>query len=386
MAVGNSFVFAVLPPVGRGYGLTELQISLIISPAAVVFVLGSGIWGRVSDRVGRKPLIVTAVIATGLATVALGAVLAAREAGALAIGVTFLLLMLIRVAFTAFGSAMMPCSQAYVADRTSHARRTASLAVVGAGFPFGLVCGPALVAATSGFGTEVAFYVSGGLSLATLPFVLILLSEPRHHRPQRTAGSARTPVGQIAALLGVLAMVFTIYGVILQVTGFRIADRFGFDGPAAARNTGIALMVAAATLVAAQLVVARLRLSPAANGRTILVGLIGVLVPVVGMAFATAYWQLVLAMAIMGAGFGAAIPATIALLTLMAERAQDQGRVGGLSAAALGSGFIFGPPAASLAYNAAPWGAYAVGAALTVATIGLAVFAAPRAYAFMRTA
>lgn len=385
MAVGNSFVFAVLPPVGRGYGLTELQISLIVSPAAIVFVLGSGIWGGVSDRVGRKPLIVTAIIATGVATVALGAVLAAREAGALAIGATFILLMLSRVAFTTFGSAMMPCSQAYVADRTNHERRTASLAVVGAGFPFGLVCGPALVAATSDFGTEIPFYVSGGLSLATLPFVWILLSEPRQHRPRRVLDAARTPIARLAPLLGALALIFTVYGVILQVTGFRIADRFGFDGAAAARNTGVALMIAAAALVATQLAIARLRLSPGANGRTLIFGLVTVLLSVVGMGFAETFWQLVFAMAFKGIGLGATIPTTITLLTLIAEPARDQGRVGGFSAAALGSGFIFGPPAASLAYNAAPWGAYALGAGLTLATIGLAFYAVPRAYRDIRS-
>jgi len=43
MAVSLSFVFAVLPPIGRGLGLSELQLGMVVAPAALVFVLANGV-------------------------------------------------------------------------------------------------------------------------------------------------------------------------------------------------------------------------------------------------------------------------------------------------------------------------------------------------------
>ena len=56
-AVGQAFVFAILPPLGRSVGLDELRITAIISTSALVFTLSAPFWGRISDRVGRKPVI-----------------------------------------------------------------------------------------------------------------------------------------------------------------------------------------------------------------------------------------------------------------------------------------------------------------------------------------
>lgn len=380
MAISNSFIFAILPPVGRGYGLTELQISLIVSPAALVFVIGSGLWGFAAERIGRKPLMLIAVVAAGLATVAFGVILAARGDAAISVSATFLLLMISRMMFGAFASGLMPSAQAYVADRTSHDRRARSLAVTHSGFAFGLICGPGLAAATTRFGVAVPFYIVGGFALAVALFVTLGLSEPRHLRPRRDPGGPRTPLRRLAPLLGVLVLVFTAYGLVLQVTGFRIADHFGMSGPLAAQNTGIALMVAAAGLVATQIGIARSRLPASANGKLLALGIVAVVIAVCGMGLGAAYWQLIAAMALFGIGLGAALPAALALLTMVAEPAKDQGRVGGFSAAAQGSGFIFGPPIASLAYQAAPVAAYAIGVILAAAALTLALFAAPRAY------
>jgi MFS transporter, DHA1 family, tetracycline resistance protein len=85
MAVSLSFVFAVLPPIGRGLGLSELQLGMVVAPAALVFVLANGIWGVLSERLGRKPVIVSAVTAAALASGACGWIIDARLNGNLSV-------------------------------------------------------------------------------------------------------------------------------------------------------------------------------------------------------------------------------------------------------------------------------------------------------------
>jgi len=58
VAVGQSFIFAILPPLGREVNLSVVQINFMIACSALVFSVASPSWGRLSDRVGRKPVIV----------------------------------------------------------------------------------------------------------------------------------------------------------------------------------------------------------------------------------------------------------------------------------------------------------------------------------------
>ena len=57
-SMGQTALFAVAGPVIRDIGLSEIQLGMIVSAAAVMFVLASPIWGFLSDRLGRKPVIV----------------------------------------------------------------------------------------------------------------------------------------------------------------------------------------------------------------------------------------------------------------------------------------------------------------------------------------
>ena len=55
--MGQSMVFAMLPALGREVGLAEVAIGAVISMSSLVFFIGSRAWGRISDRWGRKPVI-----------------------------------------------------------------------------------------------------------------------------------------------------------------------------------------------------------------------------------------------------------------------------------------------------------------------------------------
>ena len=65
-AVGQSFIFAILPPLGREVDLSVIQINTIIASSALVFSAASPVWGRISDRLGRKPVIVVGLMGYAL--------------------------------------------------------------------------------------------------------------------------------------------------------------------------------------------------------------------------------------------------------------------------------------------------------------------------------
>lgn len=378
MSVSMSFVFAVLPSIGRDLGLSELQLGLVVSPAALVFVLANGVWGALSERLGRKPIIVVAVAAAALATLAFGWIIEARLTGSISVLVVFLLLAGCRMALGALAGGLLPAAQAYIADATPSDARTPALAIIGAGFALGMVMGPGIAAATSGFGVTVPFYIIGGMAgLATL-LVLLTLAEQARERSSTSKHKPATDFARLWALLSVLVLAFTSYGILLQITGFRVQDQFALSGSEATTKAGVALMAAAAGLVGTQIVVARLRLSVGRIGWALLAGA-GVMVIGTGvLGLANDFDQLVCAMAIFGIGMGLVLPSTLGLLTMVAEAAGDQGRVGGWSGAAQGLGLVFGPLVGSITYRMEHGAPYGVASALLVIAMLVAAFGVPR--------
>lgn len=379
MSVSMSFVFAVLPPIGRDLGLSELQLSLIVSPAALVFVLANGFWGGASERLGRKPVILIAIAAAALATLVFGWVIGARQSETITVMATFLLLAGCRIALGALAGGLMPAAQAFVADRTSTDKRTSAIAVIGAGFALGMVMGPGVAAATSGLGATAPFYIVGSLTALAAITVLLVLSEPRHERPGSDAVKGRTEFGRVWALLAVVVLAFTSYGILLQVTGFRMQDQFVLSGTEAAQRAGVALMVTAAGLVATQIAVSRLHMSAKHGELALVIGAAVMLCGVGALALVSAYAAQLVAMGAFGIGMGLVLPTALGLLTVVAESAGDQGRVGGWSGAAQGMGLVFGPLTGALVYRFGQAAPYVVGFALLLVAAVLSGLVVPRA-------
>jgi MFS family permease len=371
MAVSLSFVFAILPPIGRSLGLSELQLGLIVAPAALVFVVANAAWGLVIDRTGRKPAILAATSAAALVTAAFGMIVERRLQAQLSVSTTFLLLCVLRVLLGALAGGFLPAAQACVADLTAPSQRTRGLAAIGTGFALGMVTGPGIAALFSAAGAAVPFYAVAGLAAAASVLVLMVLPEPRRNRPAPNTAAGRSAWGLLWPLLAIVGLVYTAYGVLLQVTGFRLQDAFDLSALAAAQHTGLALMLAAAGLVATQMLLARLRLPPAASRTTLRVGLLLALCAMATLGGSDAFALQLAGMALFGVGMGAVLPAVLGLLTLAADTAGDQGRVGGLSGAAQGLGMVLGPLAGAATYGVDRRAPYAIGLALLA--VGLAV-------------
>ena len=120
VAVGfaQTVLFAVLAPLGREIGLVELQIGAIISASSLTVFLVSPVWGRVSDVWGRRRVILIGLFGYSIGTIVFTGVFQLALIGLLIPMTAFIALTVARMANAAVMAAVMPASNAYMADIT----------------------------------------------------------------------------------------------------------------------------------------------------------------------------------------------------------------------------------------------------------------------------
>ena len=137
--IGQSFLFASLPPIGRTIGLTEPQVGSIMMVGSAVFVVFSLVWGQWIDRLGLRRTIEYGMAAFITTTIGMGALLGSALGGAVGVGLTWIIAMTLRGLFTAGAAGVFPAIQAYFATMSSAKERPAALAKIGAAYSLGTV-------------------------------------------------------------------------------------------------------------------------------------------------------------------------------------------------------------------------------------------------------
>ncbi len=359
--LGLSVLFPILAPLGRSLDLSEIQIgSLSTTYALMQFVLGP-FWGRRSEKVGRKPVMLVGILGFSASFFSFAAVAHFGLSGALSAGAVFWGLLLARLLGGAFSSATFPTAQAYIADTTGREDRTAGMALIGAAFGLGIVFGPAIGGALAGFSLLAPVYFSAGFALLNALFVWFFLpeSERRTHEVSQT-----TPRALGVRLWPLLAVGFaaTVASVAMEQTiAFHFQDRLALDPKATARTVGLALVFYGVAAVLAQgFVVRRMKWSPQVLLR---IGVPLALLGFLGLIVATGFWTLTLSLALQGFGHGLALPGVSAALSLAAAD-NEQGAAAGLNSSAAGLGRMFGPLAGTALYQVNPVYPYTFSAAL----------------------
>ena len=148
--MGQAVLFVILPPAAREIGLSPFQVSIIFATSATIWVFASPMWGRRSDVVGRRPIMLVGLLGFAVSMILLASTIAAAVSGWLTPLVAFGLMIASRSVFALFGSGTPPASQAYVADRTDAENRARGVAIIAAAFGVGQTLGPAAGAAFAG--------------------------------------------------------------------------------------------------------------------------------------------------------------------------------------------------------------------------------------------
>ncbi|MEH7235099.1 MFS transporter [Bacillus sp. JJ1562] len=192
--VGFGIIIPVIPFYAEDLGASPTELGLLMAVYSLMQFLFAPMWGRISDRIGRKPVMMIGIF--GLA-------------------VSFFLMALSTELWMLFGAriiggflsaANMPTVMAYAADITSEEDRGKGMGVIGASIGLGFVFGPAIGGIFSRTDLQMPFYIAGILSLLTFFLVILVLKEslPKEERHQ----TDRSRKGLLKALNGPESVLF----------------------------------------------------------------------------------------------------------------------------------------------------------------------------------
>lgn len=366
----QSFLYATLPSVGRSMGLLETQTGIILGGGAILGMLTAPIWGFLSERLGRRPVLVLAISTVGISPLVLAFMLGG-VAASLSATMVLIVILLARSVQAAFGSALIPVSQAYVADITPPERRTAGMGVLSATIGIGTVGGSALVWLVGGFSSAAGFAFIGISAFLAFGLALALLPEPRRHTMiERDANVI--PFAKIWPFFTVTALAMTAYSIVQPVIGLRLMDQFNLPDTSAIGLAGAAVTCTAVAMVIAQAIVTpRLRWPPALM---VQVGGLGAAAGLVVIALATDIVLILVAMTWLGLSLGLVLPGTLAAMSLSTGPGA-QGKVAGANTVAFGIGLAAGPIAGTAIYGIGFTAPFWFAAMLALGVAGFALIA-----------
>ena len=347
--IGQSLVFAILAPLGREVGLREVQITSIIAVSALVFGVAAPFWGRLSDRIGRRPVMITGLVGYTLGTLAFTTVFFLGLHGILTGLVLYVVALLTRCGQSLIMSATNPSTAAYAADNTSRGERTRAMAKLGTANSMGMILGPAVSGALATFGLLAPLYFAATLAAGAALLVWRQLPPtPDERLTARRQNRLRFLDPRLRLYVVSAVGLFVGFSSIQQTLGFQLQDKLQLTGIATAQMTGAALMVSAAfTFLVQVTVMQRVKLEATQFVR---IGLLSMLFGASIVAAFQTFAVLAVGMAFLGTGLGLCMPAISAGASLAVD-ADEQGGAAGLIGACPALGFTMGPLAGGALYQ-----------------------------------
>jgi DHA1 family tetracycline resistance protein-like MFS transporter len=374
-AIGFGVVIPVFPQLivkltGRDLAhAAEVSGWIAFLYASVQFLMGPVI-GGLSDRFGRRPVLLASLAAFSLDYVVM------------AFAPTLWWLVAARVVAGITG-ATFPTAYAYIADVTPPEKRGANFGVIGMAFGFGFIIGPALGGFVAQFGTEVPFLVSAGLAMANFLYGLFVLPESLPPEKRRAFEWRRAnPVGALLRLksahpvvlmLAVTVFVWTLsYQSLYSIWSYHGQLRYGWT----AEQVGWSLAAVGVTGAIVQGFLGRKLIPRFGQRRIIVFGLISAVAGYTTYAMADAGWMVYLGIAV-SACQGLVFPCLQGLMS--AEVApNEQGELQGAVASIQSLSAIVGPPLMTTVFarfSVADAPVYAPGAPFVVSLVFVGVTA-----------
>jgi DHA1 family multidrug resistance protein-like MFS transporter len=170
MFIGFGIVIPVLPHVVTDeLGFADFHVQVMLAVYSLASFIVSPLWGALSERIGRKPVMMTGMIGFSVSFLVFGLAVSLQSDGVIGSDFSLLLMYVSRTLSGLFSGATIAVSMAYMADITSDEERTKGMGLIGMSIGLGFIFGPAVGGLlTIGGSYALPFFVSAGLSFLTM--------------------------------------------------------------------------------------------------------------------------------------------------------------------------------------------------------------------------
>lgn len=355
--LGFGIVIPFLPMYAEQMHVGATGIGLILASYSLMQFLAAPILGRLSDHVGRRPVILLGLLGSSLGYLIYGFA-------------SSLLWLLLSRAVHGACAGTVPTAQAYVADTTTDAQRAHGMGMIGAAFGLGFVLGPALGGLLGHSSLRTPVFFAAALTFANLIFAALKL--PESHQPRADARLSWKRAAEPILILPrqltrhrltrlfAIAFLGTLAMAAFEATfALMVPLVYGYG----AAGIGALLAFAGVVQVAVQGYALRKIVARVGELRLIRFGMIAFAFGMAPMASTSSHVLLFVLLAMLSAGYGFANPCVASLISKRSAP-HAQGEVLGVNQSALSLARICGPIAGGFIYQAAGPAAAYVGGAL----------------------
>ena len=166
--LGYGIIIPILYSYSKQYGLSDFENGLLFAIFSICQFIATPIIGRLSDKYGRRPLLIISIAGTAISFFMQ------------AFAPTAIFLFLAR-ALDGLTAGNIPVAFAVISDSTKPEERAKAFGLIGAAFSFGFVFGPAIAAFTIGFGQAVPFLIAGVITVIAVILTALYLPETNKH-------------------------------------------------------------------------------------------------------------------------------------------------------------------------------------------------------------
>ena len=368
--LGYGIIIPILPFYIESMNAGGTELGLLMASYAVMRLICGPIWGSLSDRVGRKPILLIGIFGYVITMIWFG------------LATQLWMLFVARILSGILSSATAPTTMAYIGDSTAEKERGGGMGLLGAAGGIGTIFGPVLGGFLADKSLATPFFVAAGMALLSFVLAAIFLPEslPASARQEQEDegklldlkswwGALFSPIGSLLLLTFISTSGLMIFA---NVFGLYALDKFNF-GP---DDVGVMMMVLGLVSAITQGLLAGPTTKHWGDELVIKVTMLGTAIGFLLMLLANSYLSILLATAFFALMTALQVPA---LTSLTSRRATiPQGIAMGLSNSFVSLGRIVGPIGGGVALDVNAGLPYLGGAAVMLLGFGMSLIWLPK--------